>query len=50
MVSVLSDAHPKYPPGGEGKAPPHELAAEFSYEMHFLARGLSQLGQHKARL
>ena len=41
FVSVMSD---DVPTPVEAVAPGHEIAAEFSYEMHFLARGLSKLG------
>jgi acyl-CoA reductase-like NAD-dependent aldehyde dehydrogenase len=39
FVSVLSDARPL---PVEGVAPGHEIASEFTYEMHYLARGLSR--------
>jgi hypothetical protein len=38
FVSIMSDA---IPCPVEAVAPGHEIAAEFSYEMHYLARGLS---------
>ena len=39
FLSILSDA---VPCPKEAVAPGHEIAAEFSYEMHYLARGLSR--------
>ena len=39
FLSILSDA---VPCPEEAVAPGHEIAAEFAYEMHYLARGLSR--------
>ena len=47
FVSVLSDV---VPTPVEAVAPGHEIAAEFAYEMHYLARGLSRTVKVASRL